>query len=224
MAHPPARVLPAAAYSRPAPGLSANIRAAGVGVLRHAVCVRLGRARAHRSICGHRAGHIPGVRCRRGHRHGPPGIGGHARGRRHADCRHHHCRLQPGPPAIPQPPRFATAKLHPVAGPDRVVRVQRRRSGSPLARPTLYAGRARGVGVRLRRRICRHQILSVRARRGRLVGVRHLRDRGRHKHRLRRADVLRTRRIRRRAEAQQRDQTIFVGGRAVGLTATTISH
>jgi len=191
-APPPSGRLPAATGAGPAPGPPANVRPVGVGVVRHGNGGRLGRARAQQPLCSRSVGRVPSGRRPRVHRHEPPGIVGHARGRRHADGRRRHRHLQPRPPSVPQPAWFAAVELHPVVGPDRVLHVQQRRHGAPLARRALCRRRARGLSVRVHRRLRRHQVLSVRARRRRLVGVRSFRGRVCTEHRLRRPDVFRT--------------------------------
>lgn len=169
---------------------AAAVRSAGAGDVRRAAGGRLGRPDTEPVFRSRRAGRVPGGRQPGVRGHAPPGIVGHAVGRRHGGRRPAHRRVQPGPLAPPQPSRFAAAQRRAALRPGHVHGVQQHGPGAQRARQE-RPRRTRRHGVQLRRRVPRHQDVSVRPFPAGLVGVRVVRRRGRAEHRFRRIDVSR---------------------------------
>lgn len=167
---------------------AAAVRFAVAGDVRRAAGGRLGRPHTEPVLNSRRAGRVPGGRRPGVRGHAPPGIVGHVVVRRHADRRPDHSRVQSVPPDLPQQLRFATSQHRAAVRPDLVHGVQQHGPGAQRARQE-RPRRTRRHGVQLRRRVLRHQNISVRPFPAGLVGVRVVRRRGRIEHRFRRVDV-----------------------------------
>lgn len=189
-ARQPPRRVPAVPRAVPAPRAPAALRAAGVGRVRRRAGGRLGRARAQLALRRRRAGRLPRGRQLRVRGHGPPRVHRRALVHRHHGRRRRGRRVQPGPRPVPQPVRLAAVELRAAVRDDGVRRVQQRGPGPRLA-GRQHARRTRRPGVQLRRRLRRHQVLSVRTVLPGLVGFRSVCRRRCVEHCLRRLDVFR---------------------------------